>query len=170
VQPQPDSDKWFAVKVRTRNESTVHTILQSKNFESLLPVYTERRRYSDRVKQIDVPLYPGYVFCRFDPAQRLPILTTPKVEYIVANGKTPQPVEDKEMEAIQRLIEAGIDARPVPYLREGQRVVIEEGSLAGVEGLFVTSKGGDRVVLSVELLQRSVAVQVDRLAVRPVSN
>ena len=164
------SEKWFALKVRTKNESTVEGILQGKNYETLLPTYTQVRRYSDRVKKVNAALYPGYVFCRFDPSHRLPILTTPSVEYIVGNGKQPRPVDDHEMGSIQRLVESGVSAQPWPYLREGQKVRIEEGSLSGIEGYLVSIKGNERLVLSVELLQRSVALQIDRLAVRPLPN
>ena len=166
----PATEKWFALKVRTRNEPVVETILQGKNYETLLPTYTEVRRYSDRVKKVNAALYPGYVFCRFDPSRRLPILTTPSVEYIVGNGKLPKPVDEREMESIQRLVDSGVDARPWPFLREGQKVRIEEGSLSGIEGYLVSIKGDDRLVLSVELLQRSVAVHIDRTAVRPLPN
>src|SRR5579884_2916131 len=91
------STQWFALKVRTKNELTVDTLLRGKNYETLLPTYTDRRRYSDRVRRVEMALYPGYVFCRFDPVRRLPILTTPSVEYIVGNGKTPQPVDENEL-------------------------------------------------------------------------
>ena len=164
------SEKWFALKVRNKTESTVETILQGKNLATLLPTYTEVRRYSDRLKKVNAALYPGYVFCRFDPTNRLPVLTTPSVEYIVGNGKEPKSVEEGEIASIQRLVESGATAQPWPYLREGQKVRIEHGSLSGVEGYLVSIKGQDRLVLSVELLQRSVAVHIDRLAVRPLSN
>ncbi|HZU27203.1 MAG TPA: UpxY family transcription antiterminator [Bryobacteraceae bacterium] len=170
MQSEENSHQWFAVKVRVKNELAVETVLRGKNYETLLPTYTDQRRYSDRIRKVEMALYPGYIFCRFDPTKRLPILTTPSVEYIVGNGKTPQAVEDRDMEAIQRLIDSGADARPWPFLQEGQRVRIEEGSLSGVEGYLVTIKGSDRLVLSVELLQRSVAVHIDRAAVRPLPN
>src|SRR5206468_1560898 len=100
MESSENTEKWFALKVRTRNESTVDTMLKGRNYETLLPTYTENRRYSDRIRKVDMALYPGYIFCRFDPGQRLPILTTPSVEYIVGTGKLPKPVEDSEMEAI----------------------------------------------------------------------
>jgi len=165
-----ENEKWYALKVRTKNEPTVEMILQGKNYETLLPTYTEVRRYSDRVKKVNAALYPGYIFCRFDPNDRLPILTTPSVEYIVGTGKLPKAVGDNEMESIQRLVDSGADARPWPFLQEGQKVRIEEGSLSGVEGYLVSIKGENRLVLSVELLQRSVAVHIDRTAVRPLPN
>ena len=170
MQSDVTTPQWFAVKVRTRNEQTVETILRGKNYETLLPTYTDRRRYSDRVRKVEMALYPGYLFCRFDPVNRLPILTTPSVEYIVGNGKTPKPVEETEIEAIQRVIDSGVEARPWPFLREGQRVRIEEGSLSGIEGFLVSVRNENRLVLSVEMLQRSVAVQVESMAVSPLPN
>jgi transcription antitermination factor NusG len=159
---------WFALKVRVRGEPQVAQVLRRREYECVLPTYPNRRRYSDRLKRIDTALFPGYVFCRFDPLRRLPILTTPGVEHVVSLARVPQPVPDAEMAAIQQIMQSGVLARPWPYLRVGQRVRIEQGSLLGIEGLLVQERGKDRLVVSVHLLQRSVAVEVDRESIRPI--
>ncbi len=160
---------WFALHVRSRCEKIVSTSLQSKGYEEFLPLYRSRNRWSDRLKDVDLPLFPGYVFCRFDPGRRLPVLTTPGVVAIVGSGKTPQPVEPAELAAIQSLTKSGLPAIPWPYLKAGERVRIEHGALEGVEGILTAVKKELRVVLSVTLLQRSVAVEIDRDFIRPIS-
>jgi transcription antitermination factor NusG len=142
--------------------------LRSKGFEELLPLYRSRNRWSDRVKDVDLPLFPGYVFCRLQPSSRLPVLTTPGVVSIIGSGKTPQPVEPEELAAIQSLVRSGMPAIPWPFLKAGERVRIEHGALVGIEGILTAVKKESRVVLSVTLLQRSVAVEVDRNFIRPI--
>jgi transcription antitermination factor NusG len=115
-----------------------------------------------------LPLFPGYVFCRLQPSSRLPVLTTPGVVSIIGSGKTPQPVEPEELAAIQSLVRSGMPAIPWPFLKAGERVRIEHGALVGIEGILTAVKKESRVVLSVTLLQRSVAVEVDRNFIRPI--
>jgi transcription antitermination factor NusG len=161
------STSWFAVKVRARSEDLVAQFLQAKGFDCLLPTYPERRRYSDRLKEVQSALFPGYVFCCFDPVYRLPIITTPMVHEVVSFGRMPCPVAEEEVLALQQIISSRSLARPWPYHKAGHRVRIEDGPLKGVEGLLVSEKGRDRLVVSVHLLQRSVAVEIERDAVRP---
>jgi transcription antitermination factor NusG len=142
-------------------------MLRGRKYDCLLPTYPERRRYSDRLKKVDTALFPGYVFCRFDPLRRLPILTTPGVEHVVGLGRVPHPVEEAEIEAIQQIMQSGVLAKPWPYLKVGHRVRIAEGSLAGIEGLLIQERGRDRLIVSVHLLQRSVSVEIDRDSIRP---
>jgi transcription antitermination factor NusG len=165
-----ESCLWFALHVRSRCEKAVSASLRSKGYEEFLPLYRSRNRWSDRVKDVDLPLFPGYVFCRFDPGRRLPILTTPGIVAIVGAGKTPEPVEPAELAAIQSLAQSGLPAIPWPYLKTGERVRIEHGALEGCEGILTAVKKELRVVLSVTLLQRSVAVEIDRDFIRPVSS
>jgi transcription termination/antitermination protein NusG len=145
-------------------------MLEGKGFETFLPVYRSRRRWSDRIREIDLPLIPGYVFCRFDAAQRLPVLTTPGVVRIIGTGKTPQPVDDIEMQSLITADHAGVHLQLWPFLKVGQRVSIEEGPLRSLEGVLVTTKGKDQLILSVSLLQRSVAVTVERSWIKPVGS
>jgi transcription antitermination factor NusG len=159
---------WYAVKVRTKGESLVGTLLQRKEYEVFLPTYQESRKYSDRIKKVDAPLFPGYLFCRLDAAHRLPILTTPGVDYILGNNGEPEPLPEEEIEAIQRVLRSGASARPWPFLKTGSRVRVEIGAFAGVEGILLTERGADRLVLSISLLQRSVSVEIDRTWIRPL--
>jgi transcription antitermination factor NusG len=158
---------WYALSVRPRYEKIVENFLENFRYESFLPTYKSRRLWSDRVKELDVPLFPGYLFCRFDIHNRLPILTIPGVQHIVGGTKIPAPIDKAEINAIQRVIRAGAVREPWPFLQEGDRVRIEQGSLAGVEGILLQVKGHHRLVLSITLLQRSVSVEVDSAFVRP---
>lgn len=152
---------WFALQVRTAYEKKVATHLNGRGYEPFLPLRPSRRRWSDRIKETKVPLFPGYLFCRINIAKRLPILTTPGVVRIVGNGRGPQPVDEVEVAAIQTLIRSELTSQPWPFLKIGERVTIERGPLRGVEGILLEFKGGHRLVLSVTLLQRSVAVEID---------
>ncbi len=159
---------WFAIRVRSNFEQIAAAALRGKGYEEFLPVYRTRRRWSDRVKEVDCPLFPGYVFCRFDVENRLPILVTPGVLSILGMGKTAVPVEEREIEAVRVIVRSGLVSGPWPFVRVGQAVYIEEGPLAGAEGVVVKVKGRYRLVASVTLLQRSVYVEIDREWVRPI--
>src|SRR5437867_5071497 len=152
---------WFAIQVRTCAEKSAVTVLQYKGYECFLPLSMSRRRWSDRIKEFEVPLFSGYLFCRFDVLHRLPILQTPGVLGIVGVAKTPVPVPDEEIAAIQRVVDSGVSAQPWPFLRVGQRVRIEQGPLAGLEGFVVSVRSHCQLVVSVTLLQRSVAVEIE---------
>jgi len=153
---------WYAVMVRTGREKTATLLLENAGYECFLPVSKFIRRWSDRMKEIEVPLFPGYLFCRMDPYNRLPVLMTPGVIQIVGAGKTLVPVEEGEITDIQRVIKNGLSTMPWPYMQVGQIARIEEGPLRGMSGIIVRIKSGMKLVLSVSLLQRSVAVEVDR--------
>lgn len=152
---------WFAVWVKGRCEQEAASHLSARGYSPYLPTYFERRQWSDRVRLAELPLFPGYLFCRFDPQDRLPILTAPGVIQILGVGKTPLPVTDAEVEAIQAIAQSGLPKRPWPYLQVGQRVRIGSGPLRGVEGILLEIRGEHRLVVSVELLRRSVAVEID---------
>lgn len=160
---------WFALNTRLRYEEFVAKHLASKGYQVLLPVYQCRRRWSDRIKKLELPLFPGYLFCRFDLMDRLPILTTPGMIQVVGFGKTPVPVDDSEIAAIQRTVSSDLAREPWPYLQVGEKVRVECGALRGVEGILLNIKGGHRLILSVTLLQRSVAVEVSSAWVVPAT-
>jgi transcription antitermination factor NusG len=162
--PQP----WFALRVKSRSEKIVATIARNKGFEEFLPLYQSRRRWSDRFQSVELPLFPGYVFCRLNPEYRLPLLTIPGVMGFVGIGKAPAPIDDAEIAAIQAAVGAGLSAEPYPFLEVGQRVRLAEGPLAGLEGLLVEVRKQRRLVVSVSMLKRSVAVEIDRYWVRPL--
>lgn len=152
---------WFALQVRARHEIGVAEYLKGKGYEWFLPLYKSRRRWSDRVKEIETPLFPGYLFCRFNPQNRLPILKTPGVTQIVGYNHVPISVDEAEIQAIRTLVASGIPNQPCSFLEIGTRVRIESGALCGLEGVLLELKGRRRLVLSITLLQRSVAVEVD---------
>jgi transcriptional antiterminator NusG len=152
---------WFALQVRARQEAGVAAQLGGQGYEQFMPFYKLRKRWSDRIKEFDAPLFPGYLFCRFDPHNRLPILKTPGVIQIVSFNSIPAAVEESEIVSIQRLVTSGIRHEPCPFLNVGDRVRINSGSLSGLEGILTDVKGSRRLVLSVSLLQRSVAVEID---------
>lgn len=158
---------WFALQVRTRHEAGVAAHLQGMGYEDFLPLYKTRTRWSDRTKEVETPLFPGYLFCRFDPQNRLPILKTPGVIQIVGYSRQPIPVEETEIDAIQALVASGIPSQPWPYLEVGEKVRIESGPLRGREGILMEFKGTHRLILSVALLQRSVAVEIEAALVKP---
>jgi len=119
------------------------------------------------------PLFPGYIFCQFDAQKRLPILVTPGVVGVVGRGRIPVPIEDSEIAAIQTVVSSGFHAEPWPYLEIGQRIRIEDeslnSSLNGLEGILINFRGRQRIVVSVSLLRRSVALEIDRSRVRPMT-
>jgi transcription antitermination factor NusG len=166
----PDATRypWFALQVRVRHEVAVSDHLKGKGYEWFLPLYKSRRRWSDRVKEIEAPLFPGYLFCRFDPYDRLPILKTPGVAQIVGYNHIPIPVDEHEIMAIRRLVASGVPNFPCAYLEVGSKVRIDTGALRGLEGILTDVKGKRRLVLSISLLQRSVAVEIDSDAVSVV--
>jgi transcription antitermination factor NusG len=157
---------WYAVHVRSRHEDVVATHMQARGYESFLPKYNARRRWSDRIKETELPLFPGYVFCKFDRLNRFPVVSIPGVVQVVGIGKEPVPVEESEIEGIRAAVQAGLSREPWPFLRIGSKVRVERGPLGGVEGVLVGFRGERRLVLAVTLLQRAVAVQVDEEWVR----
>ena len=162
--------QWFAVNTRSQREKMVAFLLHSKGYEEFLPLYETRRRWSDRMKAVEKPLFPGYVFCRFEVEKRLPILLTPGVCCIAGIGKTPLPVEEREIAALQSIVQSGLKPEPWPYLQVGQRVRILRGALEGIEGLLIGVKKHCRLVVSVTLLQRSVAVEIEADAAMAASS
>lgn len=165
--PIPGRFPWFALQVRSRYEIGVADHLRYMGYEEFLPLYQCRRRWSDRSKEVRVPLFPGYLFCRFDPQNRLPILKTPGVIQVVGYNRVPIPVDDEEIQSIQTMLTSGIPHQPFPFLEVGEKVRIESGPLRGLKGVLVGFKGNQRLILSVTILQRSVAVQMDVAFVRP---
>jgi transcription antitermination factor NusG len=160
---------WYAVHTRVQHEKNVAQALAGKGYEEFLPIYRCRRRWSDRIKELELPLFPGYVFCRFDAEHRLPILVTPGVHHIVGIGKIPLPVDEAEITAIQSIVKSGLSAEPWPFLQVGQQVRIDYGPLEGLEGLLLAMMKPCRLVVSVMLLQRSVAVEIDSAWVTPLA-
>jgi transcription antitermination factor NusG len=165
-----DNLSWFAVRVRSHFERIAVTHLRERGYEEFAPSHKTERRWSDRKKEIDQFLFPGYVFCRFNPQNRLPILTVPGVVDLVGWGKVPAPIPDQEIERVRRMVQSGLLVSPWPYLELGQAVLIEHGPLAGMEGILAEVKGRCRLVVSINLLKRSISAEVERSCVRPVKS
>jgi len=163
----PSEPSWFALTVGPSHERRAERSLLHQGFEAYLPVYRVRRRWSDRVKNLDAVLFPGYVFCRFAYPDRLRVLSSPGVRSIVTTGKDPAPVDEEEISAVRSLLASGRPPLPWPYLRVGQNVVIRDGQFASLRGVIVRAKDGWRVVVSVEALSCSVAIEVDAGLVAP---
>jgi transcription antitermination factor NusG len=164
-----DELPWFAVHVRTRHETAIASFLEAKGYEQFVPLYKFKKRWSDRIKVLEAPLFPGYLFCRFDPQFRLPILKTPGVIQIIGYNRIPTPIDETEISAIQTVIESGMQTQPWPFLEVGEHVRIGSGSLRGLDGIVVKMKENHRLVVSVTLLRRSVAVEIDSSLVEPFS-
>lgn len=158
---------WFAVHARARYENVVARCLKAKGYECFLPTYSSKRRWSDRLKELELPLFPGYFFCRFHIEDRLPILKTPSLIAIVGIAQNPTPVDEAEIEAVRTLVNSGLRHQPWPYVSIGQKVRIDSGALCGLEGILQSFKGRHRIVVSVTLLQRSVAAEIDSSWVSP---
>ena len=166
----PDSrlSRWYALYVRSRHEKVVECGLRGKGYTAFSPFYRTKRKRVDRIAEIDVPLFPGYVFCLFDSTKRLPILTTPGIVGIVGGGNRPEPVDDTEIASIRTLALSGRSVQPWPFLRSGQRVRLQAGPLVGAEGIFLRVKDEYHLIVSVTLLQRSVSVMVEKEFVAPL--
>jgi transcription antitermination factor NusG len=151
---------WYALQVRGRYEDRIASRLDGQGYEWFLPKYQVRRKWSDRMQSVNIPLFAGYLFCRFDPQQRRPIVMTPGVLSIVGIAKEPVPIVDEEIFALQAVVKSGSSTEPCSFLKQGDKVRVEYGPLRGVEGILVGLRGQNRVIVSVTLLQRSVAVDV----------
>jgi transcription antitermination factor NusG len=134
-------------------------MLERKGYEAFLPTYRHRTKHR---KNFELPLFPGYVFCRLDVAQRLPIMTTPGVFSIVGNGPEPEAISEQEVEGVRRMIQSGLVPVPWPYVMSGQEVSLDSGPLQGIEGVVVDASNEKWLVVSVNLLRRSIAVKLER--------
>jgi len=162
----PKTLDWFSLQVRANRTLDIAKALTYKGYEAFTPTNSINRRWCDRTRVVEYPIFPGYVFAKLDLRHRLPILTTPGVYGIVGFGREPVPISEEEIANLQTVLQSGLTVGPWPFLRCGDWVRIEEGSLAGVTGILVDNRKTYRVVVSVELIQRSMSVEVDRDTVR----
>lgn len=153
---------WYALTVKPQHERAVSEHLSAKALESYVPLYTSQRRWSDRVKTLELPLFRGYVFCRFHFEDRRKVLGIPSVVSIVGFGGIPCPVRQEEIDLIKTLLGSGLQVMPWPMLRVGHRVRVREGPLCDLEGILTSKKGIDRVVVNLHMFKRAVAVEIDR--------
>jgi transcriptional antiterminator NusG len=148
---------WYALYVKPRQEKHIAVALRGRGYEEYIPLYPRHTRS----RTSELPLFPGYVFCRFDFYNRLPVVSLPGVLSIVGFGGTPVPVADNEIAALQQVTQSELPRQPWPYYSAGQKVIIHTGPLQGVEGVLISANNRGRIIVSVELLRRSVAVDVD---------
>ena len=161
------TQKWFALYVKARHEKVVDRALHRVGFDSFLPLYVLRHVYAHCSKEHQIPLFPGYVFCRFDPLKRTPILSTPGVISIVSVARKPVPVDDVEIFSLQSAIKAQLPLEHCGFVETGQRVRIIHGALSGIEGIVLEVRNSVRLVLSITLLQRSVQLEIDASWIAP---
>jgi len=164
---------WRALTVRSRHERIAAQSLRSRGLEEFLPLYRSKRAWSDRTKVVDLPLFPGYVFCRVSESQRLLAVSSPGVASIVGFGGRDAVVEEHELESVRRMLAAGLTVEPWPYVRPGHIVEVLSGPLTGLRGEVVREKGLWRLIVNVDLLQRSVSAELERdmvKAIRPACN
>jgi len=151
--------QWYAIRVKSNRERVTAEALRGKDLEVLLPTQLDNRI---RKPSIETPLFPGYLFCRFDAHIRLPVLTVPGVVHIVGLGNIPLPIDPVEIAGVKAMVQSPLEVMPYPYPPLGRNVEIQSGPLRGVEGVVIAHKGEDKMVVSITLLQRSIAVALDR--------
>jgi transcription antitermination factor NusG len=154
-----DSSAWFAVKVNVRSERAAAEALRLRGFEEFSPVFTRARRYKDRVKLVEQAVFPGYVFCRCTLNQKRAVLSATAVKYLVSFGGLPAAIPEEEISAVRAVVNAG--GWPLPFLATGDRVTVTGGPLAGVGGMIIRRGKSHEFVVSISLLQRSVALKID---------
>lgn len=159
---------WYAIYTRHQHEKAIASILASKGFQILLPVYQVARRWRDRTKQLSLPLFPCYVFLQGELVRRVEVLMTPGVHSFVSIAGRPAVIPPEEINAVRRVVESGWQVEPHPFLKSGDWVRVIDGPLEGIEGVLVRKKNRTRLVLSVELLEKSAAVEVDACMVERV--
>jgi len=162
-----DEPRWYAVHTNSRHEKSVALQMDANQIPYFLPLYKSVRRWKDRKKQVEMPLFPGYVFVQIGLHNRLQVLKVPGVVQLISFNGKPAPVPDSEIEVLRRGLSNRMATEPHPYLKVGKRVRVHSGPMAGVEGILIRRKEKLRVVLSIHLIQRSVAVEVDETEIEP---
>lgn len=159
---------WYALYTRHQHEKMVAEILLSKEFHVFLPLYEATHRWKDRIKKLSLPLFPSYVFIQGGLDRQLHIMTTPGVHSIVANAGRAIPIPGEQIDAVRRMVEGPLQVEPHPFLKCGDKVRVTSGPLQGIEGILIRKKNYTRLVLSVEMLMKSVAVEIDAWMVERV--
>jgi transcription antitermination factor NusG len=162
--------RWFAVQTRSRHEKRANAELQEKGIQSFLPLFAEKHKWSDRQRVVDVPLFPQYLFVRIAASsdERISVLRTNGVVALVGTKGSGIAIPDAQIERIQRVIEQKVPYNPHLYLNVGKRIRIRGGALDGLEGILTAVNGDQTLVVSVELIQRSLAVRITGFDIEPV--
>jgi transcription antitermination factor NusG len=159
---------WYAVYTRHQHEHRVAESLNRNGIEIFLPTYSSKRKWHDRTKILSLPLFPSYVFLHGGLDRRVKVLSTPGVYSIVGFAGQAVEISDAEIDAIRKAVQSGLPAEPHPYLQIGDRVRVKTGPLEGIEGILARKKNSCRLILSAEVLQKSIAVEVDAFSVEPI--
>jgi transcription antitermination factor NusG len=159
---------WYAIRVMSNRERAVASLLEGRGFPVSVPLCRSRRHGTGRRKES--VLFPGYLFCSFNPNVLLPIISVPGVVHIICRQRVPVAVDPEEMNSVRRLADAGLHAEPCAWIAIGERVRVREGPMAGVEGTLAREGNRDRIVISISLLMRSVMVELDRSAVESIGD
>jgi len=163
-------EHWYAAYTCANHEKRVAAELRARDVEHFLPLYSSVRRWKDRRVTLDLPLFPGYVFVRLALRERLLVVQIPSVVLLVGFNGLPTTLPDEEMEILKSSLSQRLLAEPHPFLTVGRRVRLRSGPLAGLEGILLRRKGRYRVVLSVEIIQRSIVADVDTADVELAAN
>ena len=158
---------WYAAYTSANHEKKVAEQLGVREVEHFLPVYESLRRWKDRRVKLQLPLFPGYVFVRMALRDRLQVQQVPGVARLVGFDGTPATLPEEEMEALQASLARGVRAEPHPFLKIGRRVKVKSGPMEGLQGILKRRKGESRLVVSVELIQRAMAVEIDESDLEP---
>jgi transcription antitermination factor NusG len=167
--PAYDCPQWYALYTNGRHEKRVVELLSNRQVNCYLPLYRSVRRWQDRRKEVDLPLFPGYVFVRIALRSKLQVLTVPGVVQIVTFNGTPARVADSEIECLRQGLSSSTSVEPHPYLKVGKCVRVRSGPFAGMNGILVRRKHAFRLVLSIDLIMRSLSVEIDETEVEPAS-
>lgn len=159
---------WYALYTRSRHEKTVSEQLGQRSVDHFLPLYESIRKWKNGRFKVQLPLFPGYLFVHMDLKDRLPVLQVPGVVSLVGFNGVPAPLPQADIETIRHALSKGVQAQPHRYLKVGSRVRIKGGALEGMQGILLRKKGQLRVVVSVDLIMRSIAIDVDASEVEPV--
>jgi transcription antitermination factor NusG len=159
---------WYAAHIRSRHEKRVADQLSERGVTSFLPLYLSERHWSDRIARVDLPLFPGYLFVHIPLRERLKVLEVPGIVSLVSSRQEPVPLDDSEIEILRRGLSEKLKVEPHPYLNVGERVRVTRGSLAGLEGILERKKDSYRVIVSLDLIMRSIALEISALDIEPV--
>jgi transcription termination/antitermination protein NusG len=163
--------RWYAVSTRSRQEKVAANTLQALGISHFLPLQLQKRQWSDRVQTIHTPLFPGYLFVHIDPwsCSKLDVLKVPGIARFIGDHTGPLPIDNSEIDSIRSVASCGMEMSPHPYLKQGDRVRVVRGALAGVEGILTSVSSGIRMVISIEVIHRSLAITVSQGDVEPIT-
>lgn len=167
VPHEPRKENWYALYTCARHEKRVAQQIERRSFSCFLPLYRSVRRWKDRRKELELALFPGYVFVHMKLENRLQVLQLPGVVRLVSFNGQPAALPADQIEALQLRLSAAVRIEPHPYLRAGRKVRVRSGPMQGLEGIILRRKDSCRVIFSIDLIMRSVAVEVDEADLEP---